>query len=149
MSTSSYRETQLTRALITLGVSVTVMAGLDGDVRLSGQATFRAGSAGVIVDVVARDRRHQPITDLRREEFQVFEDGRLQQMTYFARIDAAHLSGALAAAPEVSPTSIEVAQRPAAKIVLAFEQLSPEGRQIAAAGCSSGYPARTAAWSMP
>ena len=37
--------------------------------------TLNEGVTAVLVDVVVRDRRGQPVRDLRAEEFEVLEDG--------------------------------------------------------------------------
>ena len=46
-------------------------------------ARFGAATAGVLVDVVVRDRRGRPVTDLSAEQFQVFEDGVPQTIVAF------------------------------------------------------------------
>ena len=45
--------------------------------------TIRANSRLIIVDVVATDKNEQPITDLRAEDFSVFEDGKPQDVNSF------------------------------------------------------------------
>src|SRR5688572_10032877 len=47
------------------------------------QATFRAGINYVRVDVIVTDRKDAPITDLRREDFEVLEDGKPQPIEQF------------------------------------------------------------------
>jgi VWFA-related protein len=47
------------------------------------QPTFRAGINYVAVDVIVTDRRDNPVVDLRREDFEVFEDGRPQPIEEF------------------------------------------------------------------
>jgi VWFA-related protein len=47
------------------------------------QPTFRAGINYVAVDVIVTDRRDNPVVDLRKEEFEVFEDGRPQPIEEF------------------------------------------------------------------
>src|SRR5687768_5085839 len=47
------------------------------------QPTFRAGINYVAVDVIVKDRRDNPVIDLRKEEFEVFEDGRPQPIEEF------------------------------------------------------------------
>ena len=51
------------------------------------QATFRAGIDLVRLGVTVTDRRGTFVADLTREDFELFEDGRQQQLTYFARGD--------------------------------------------------------------
>jgi VWFA-related protein len=50
------------------------------------QATFRAGINYVRVDVIVTDRKDAPITDLRREDFEVLEDGKAQPIEQFRLI---------------------------------------------------------------
>src|SRR5688572_8960959 len=54
------------------------------------QPTFRAGINYVAVDVIVTDRRDNPVVDLRKEEFEVFEDGKPQPIEEFrlVKIDA-------------------------------------------------------------
>jgi len=47
------------------------------------QPTFRAGINYVAVDVIVKDRRDNPVVDLRKEEFEVFEDGKPQPIEEF------------------------------------------------------------------
>ena len=42
------------------------------------QATFRAGINYVAVDVIVTDKKDNPVIDLKKEEFEVFEDGKPQ-----------------------------------------------------------------------
>lgn len=44
---------------------------------------FHTGSDLVQINVVARDQRGRPVADLRREEFQVFDNGVLQEINLF------------------------------------------------------------------
>ena len=47
------------------------------------QPTFRAGINYVAVDVIVSDRKDAPVTDLRKEDFEVFEDGKPQPIEQF------------------------------------------------------------------
>jgi Ca-activated chloride channel family protein len=47
------------------------------------RATFRANVAGVSLNVVVKDGRGRPITDIAASEFQVFDQGRLVPITDF------------------------------------------------------------------
>jgi VWFA-related protein len=51
------------------------------------QPTFRAGTELVSVTATVTDRRGQHLTDLTREDFEVFEDGKPQTVQQFARGD--------------------------------------------------------------
>ena len=50
------------------------------------QPTFRAGINYVAVDVIVTDRKNAPVIDLRKEDFEVFEDGRPQPIEEFRLI---------------------------------------------------------------
>jgi len=118
-----------------VSLSAAVVAALLGtNELLSGQATFTARSAAVIVDVVTRDRQNRPILDLRKDEFEVFEDGKRQDITYFEPVGLATPGATTMAADARNAASAGAGPHRAAQVVLAFEQLSTEGRQIAAAG---------------
>lgn len=45
---------------------------------------FRAGTDTVLLNVTVADGKHQPVSGLRLHDFQVFEDGVLQQVSVFA-----------------------------------------------------------------
>ena len=47
------------------------------------QSTFRAGINYVAVDVFVTDKKDNPVIDLKKEEFEVFEDGKLQPIEQF------------------------------------------------------------------
>ena len=42
------------------------------------QGTVQAQTTAILVDVVVRDKRGQPVTDLSPADFEVYEDGVLQ-----------------------------------------------------------------------
>ncbi len=46
--------------------------------------TFSARSDLVVFSATAVDRKGRPVTNLRRDEFRVYEDGRLQEVAHFA-----------------------------------------------------------------
>lgn len=71
------RPIALVLALCCLGAAV------DGQ-----QPTFRAGVELVTIDVVATDRRGQPISNLKAEDFELFEDGKPQPIRAFEFIDS-------------------------------------------------------------
>ena len=50
---------------------------------------FSSGTDLVILSATAVDRRGRPVTDLRREEMRVFEDGRPQKLEHFSQGRAA------------------------------------------------------------
>jgi len=70
-------------------------------------ATFRADTAFVMLDLVVRDKRGQPVRDLRSDEVQVFEDGVRREVSAFKLVEtiATHDTAAPAAAPS-NPTRL-------------------------------------------
>jgi len=46
---------------------------------------FRSEAQVVVLDVVASDRRGQPVADLRQDELQVFEDGKACELRSASR----------------------------------------------------------------
>jgi Ca-activated chloride channel family protein len=101
-------------------------------------ATFSARSDLVVFSATAVDRKGRPVTNLRRDEFRVYEDGRLQKVAHFAEgpglparvlllVDA---SGSMGAEFKVAS-----ARRAAVQIL---DVLGPED-QVALAGFDSRY----------
>ena len=98
--------------------------------------TLTEGVNAVVVDVVVRDRRGQPVRDLAQSDFEVLEDGVPQKIGAFTPVfeggglreptraaPATGVAGAAVAAPPVSGGPIVTA--------LVFDRLSPEGRRLA------------------
>jgi VWFA-related protein len=50
------------------------------------QPTFRAGINYVAVDVIVTDKKDAPVVDLKREDFEVFEDGKPQPIEQFRMV---------------------------------------------------------------
>lgn len=84
------------------------------------QPTFRGGASSVRVDMYA-SIDGQPITDLRREEVQVFEDGALQQIDAFEHV---RIPPGGPEALRIEPTSIrageQMAAEPRARVFIVF-----------------------------
>jgi VWFA-related protein len=99
-------------------------------------ARFGAATAGVLVDVVVRDRRGRPVTDLSAEQFQVFEDGVPQTIVAFEPYspdDRAASPGDAAAAAGLGKSSSQttrLAEGPPV-IAVAWDRLNPEARALA------------------
>jgi VWFA-related protein len=64
----------------------------------------------VPVDVVVTDRLDRPITDLRKEEFHVFEDGREQEIRHF--VVQKFTDAAAEAVPKLAPPPVDAAAPP-------------------------------------
>src|SRR5438876_8595125 len=74
------------------------------------RATFRADTALVVLDLVVRDKKGQPVRDLRPEEVQVYEDGVRRDVAAFRLVEtgasavATEAAAAGPAAPALNPT---------------------------------------------
>jgi VWFA-related protein len=106
--------------------------------------TLNEGVTAVLVDVVVRDKRGQPVRDLSQSDFEVLEDGVPQTIGSFTPV----FPGAAAPAPTPMPPPAPAAPAAAAGsspvvgasppvnagpavIALVFDRLSPEGRRLA------------------
>ena len=101
--------------------------------------TVQATATAVLVDVVVRDRRGQPVTDLTPADFEVFEDGVLQDIgavtLYTPEGVRPSPAGAAPSAPTpapVTPTAKPETEPPPEPIIaLVFDRLTPEARAFA------------------
>lgn len=102
------------------------------------ESQFKAATTAVTVDVVVRDQRGRPVTDLGRSDFQVLEDGVPQQIgdvTLVAQLSPADSGAAKENTPSGTPPASAVAQPPPTTapsfVALVFDRLSPEARGLA------------------
>jgi VWFA-related protein len=102
---------------------------------------FGATTAAVMVDVVVRDKKGNPITDLRKEDFALFEDGVRQDIGDVTLV--APPSGRIASSREEIASAADRSTRtsgsstPSATqtfVALVFDRLSPEARVLAHKG---------------
>jgi VWFA-related protein len=98
--------------------------------------TVKSDATAILVDVVVRDKRGDPIMDLSAADFEIEEDGVKQQVgsvTLFASSEPVSTSEgrkpAAAAAP-VAP-KLPTAPAPPPVVALVFDRLSPEARSLA------------------
>src|SRR5215468_5670822 len=54
-------------------------------------ATVRIGSEEVLLDIVARDKKGRPVTDLKLDEIEIYEDGVKQQINSFRKVEKTDL----------------------------------------------------------
>ena len=108
------------------------------------QGTLTEGVTAVLVDVVVRDRRGQPVRDLKVSDFQILEDGVPQPLGSFTQFSEGAASGAApAAAPTAAPAAAPGAGTPPAPddrptvTALVFDRLSPEARRLAVQAAQS------------
>jgi len=102
---------------------------------------LKAAATAITVDVVVRDQRGRPVTDLQRSDFQLLEDGVPQQIGDLSIVSDSPGRGAKSDAtkmrPEPAPSSGSKAAGPAAAptiVALVFDRLSPEARALAHKG---------------
>jgi len=106
--------------------------------------TVTQGVTAVLVDVVVRDRRGQPVRDLTQADFQVFEEGVAQPIGSFSRVSdgaTVPLAETKPTAPPTAPGGVsapaaaQVSDQPVTAIV--FDRLSPEARRLAVQAAQS------------
>lgn len=108
--------------------------------QLPSQPPFATATTAVIVDAVVRDRKGNPVADLQKDDFELFEDGVRQQIadvTIVAPGRARERGGGTAPAASSSATSTPDARRAVstpAFVALVFDRLSPEARALAHRG---------------
>ena len=102
---------------------------------------LKSGVAAVVIDVVVRDSKGRPVTDLRKEDFQLFEDGVQQPIGDLTVVGVPPAARAAAAAPptpaaasaKVPPGPAQAAQAPGF-LAIVFDKMSPDGRALAYRG---------------
>lgn len=111
-----------------------------------GQTRFGTTATAIIVDVVVRDRKGAPVTDLKRDDFELYENGVLQQIADVTMV--APGVGSVAAPASIGPKARQPAGTPAPElpsasrttvttptfVALVFDRLSPEPRGLAYKG---------------
>ena len=98
------------------------------------QGTVTEGVTAVLVDVVVRDRKGQPVRDLAQADFEILEDGVPQTVGSFTPVFGRTPSGDAIkpAAPATATTTGPVVTPGPGVTALVFDRLSPEARRIAA-----------------
>ncbi len=99
-------------------------------------------TTAIVVDVIVRDAKGNPVTGLRREDFELYEDGVRQEIgdvTIGARDAAREPATARVAdrtaAPAIVPsTATQAAAQSERFLALVFDRLSPEARALAYKG---------------
>jgi VWFA-related protein len=98
----------------------------------------QAATTAVLVDVVVRDKRGQPVTDLTAADFEIHEDGVLQELgaiTLYTRESSVRLatreSGVAPVSGDATAAKTSLEAPPEAVIALVFDRLAPEARAVA------------------
>lgn len=107
------------------------------------QGVVNSGVTAVLIDVIVRDRRGQPVHDLTDADFEILEDGVPQTLGSFTPVFETKTpasGGDTATAPAPPPptrpaAAVPAPPHPAANaptvIALVFDRLKPESRQLA------------------
>jgi VWFA-related protein len=107
---------------------------------------FTSGTAGVLVDVVVRDRNGRPVTDLEPGDFELFEDGVRQRIAAVSAVVPGRapqddpVGSRQAATERAAAADATRAPAPAAMpsvVALVFDRLSPNGRALAHRGAQT------------
>lgn len=103
-----------------LGLTLSVATGLTA----AAQYLERVEVTVANVDVVVTDAQGNPVRGLTKDDFEIFEDGKLQPITNFSAIDAA--TGAAQAARDGQPTTGELppARAPQRRMVVFFVDIA-------------------------
>jgi VWFA-related protein len=97
----------------------------------------QAETTAILVDVVVRDKHGQPVTDLTAADFELYEDGVLQEIGALTRYAAAADGAVAASTTTATPVPADVAPKPKTEptpepvIALVFDRLTPEARVMA------------------
>ena len=111
------------------------------------QQPFGSGATAIVVDAIVRDGKGNPVRDLRKEDFELLEDGVRQQIGDVAFVGAPAEGPVNTPAETATPATAageDTATRPAPHsrsgprfMALVFDRLSPEARWLAYKGAMS------------
>ncbi len=116
--------------------------------------TFASATTGVLVDVVVRDRRGRPVTDLEATDFELYENGVRQKIAALSAVvpgrtpDPDRREGTALTVPAPDTGAVATPNRTPSVAALVFDRLSPQGRALAHRGAqaylSSSHPGELA-----
>ena len=105
--------------------------------------TYTSATTAILVDVVVRDRKGRPVTDLEAADFELFEDNVAQKVDTFSRVSRgggigvnvawrspANTTSVMTSRP-AGPTEATAQRPPEATVALVFDHLSPESLRLA------------------
>jgi VWFA-related protein len=134
-------------AVLGLSLLISLTAAAAQQVPQRAPGTLTEGVTAVLVDVVVRDRRGQPVRDLTEADFEILEDGVPQKLgsftPVFADSPAAAPRAASPAASKPAAAAPAIGTAPPADdgplvTALVFDRLSPQSRQLAVTA-AQGY----------
>jgi VWFA-related protein len=91
---------------------------------------FPSGTQAVVLDVVARDKKGRTVTDLRREEIEVLEEGEPRPIIGFRFVERAAATAPSGPMPP-APARVDETPRHPTLVTLVFDALGPQGRPFA------------------
>jgi VWFA-related protein len=114
-------------------------------------ARFRSGTTAVVIDVVVRDRNGRPVTTLAKPDFELLEDGELQEINDVTVVapEAQNPEGrspATLASVDSASARSETGRRDDAQtsyLAFVFDRLSPEARAFAFKGANAYFDTRS------
>jgi VWFA-related protein len=134
----SYRVLLASLAFLSASVSLPARQAL---ARPAQAQPITSGVTAVVVDVVVRDNKGNPVTDLRREDFRLFEDGVQQEISDSVVVMPGSRASALPAVTSSSTASAatafagETAKPPGENfLAIVFDRLSEDARPLAYKG---------------
>ena len=115
-----------------------LLAGSSSHPQAAPQERIRTTTAAIVVDVIVRDEKGRPVTDLQKEAFEVYEDGVRQELGDVMLVAPESLRGDRPA-PEIGEVrtraeggGTEASRGNALSVVaLVFDRLAPEARASA------------------
>jgi VWFA-related protein len=104
--------------------------------------TVDSGVTAVMVDVVVRDRRGEPVRDLKPSDFQILEDGIPQTLGSFTAVFEGNAAAVTPSGPAPPGAEVAIGSPPLvdagpAVTALVFDRLSPESRRLAVEAAQS------------
>lgn len=97
-------------------------------------AAVRISSEEVLLDIVARDKKGRPVSDLKAEDIEVYEDGVKQQINSFRKVEQSTLAEAANTpnnTPGAAPSNTVDPLRQVNLVTMIFERLNNESRLLA------------------
>jgi VWFA-related protein len=129
-------------AAVLLAGSGTATVRSQSPVAARADQAYTSAATAILVDVVVRDRRGRPVTDLAAEDFEIYEDGVHQKVDTFTRVSRGGGIG-VGVAWKAGPTTSVMTSRPVPEsaaetprtddttVALVFDHLSSDSLRLA------------------
>jgi VWFA-related protein len=116
--------------VLALGALSAPRAWVEAQEPASQNPSFRAGASAVVLDVVIRDKRGQPVRDIQSGELTVLEDGVAREIRSFRLVERTATPSGAAPPQTVGDNVPDVLQYPAL-VTLVFDHLTQSSRTLA------------------